>query len=70
MRALLLILLLTACSRPPATPPEKVITQATERCEDLGFLRGSSDEASCVQRLFAREAARREAALQRELGRS
>ncbi|KFI31558.1 hypothetical protein CDV50_08965 [Haematobacter massiliensis] len=69
MRLLALILLCGACARTPATPPEVVIRDAAERCEDLGFLRGSSDEASCVQRIFAREAAAREAALQRELGR-
>ncbi|OWJ79935.1 hypothetical protein [Haematobacter genomosp. 1] len=70
MRLIALILLCSACARTPATPPEVVISDAADQCEELGFLRGSSDEASCVQRLFEREAAAREAALQRELDRS
>ncbi|KFI32328.1 hypothetical protein CG51_02970 [Haematobacter missouriensis] len=69
MRLLALILLCGACARAPATPREIVITEAANRCEELGFLRGSSDEASCVQRLFERDAAAREAALQREIDR-
>lgn len=63
------LLLLAACGSPPAVEPEEVLNDATERCEDFGYLRGSSDEARCVQRLFAKSAEEREARLRRELAR-